>query len=309
MIDQPTVFVLGAGASKDYGFQLGIELTKMIAEWISRSTIADELQKIFPTPELMRAREMAERLRKVESSVDLWLAQNPQYLMVGRYCIARFIAMTESEENLFNGKWYGNLFRLLLPSELPATVERLSANRVTFITFNYDRSLEQALFLKTQSMFGVHEARAAAVISRLPIIHVHGQVGRLPWQEAVGSLAQMPQRRYRPKYDPEELFRASTIRVISETTRETTEYMLAQRALLDARRIYFLGFGYDSQNLSRLRYGTGNSDGRLVQGTHYELPALQKSLLRNEGGAFGVQIAFDGPSSITTEYFREMIGA
>ena len=310
MIDRSTVFVLGAGASQPYGFPLGVELTKLIANWINSGGTAfeKEMGTVFPAEAIGEARQMARALRTVEGSVDLWLAQRKKYLTVGRYCVARFIAQQEDPDALFRGEWYANLFRLLLPADLPVGAEALLKNPVTFVTFNYDRSLEQTLFLKTQSFFGLSDEVTTAVISKLRIIHVHGQVGRLPWQKAEGWLKDIPARPYAPNFKPEELFHAACVKVISETTRDSPEYQAAQEALRQASRICFLGFGYDPQNLARLNYGAG-VDSKTIQGTHYQLPQLRSNQLKGNGAEFGIRIDLDGPSSGTTDYFREMIGA
>jgi len=306
MIKEPTVFVLGAGASKPYGFPLAAELTTLICSWIISGSPDQELHAISNVS-LSEAREMARRLHPSQVSIDLWLAQNKEFLTIGRYSISRFIAKQEEESTLFWNEWYAPLFRKLLPDELPASPEELCKNSVTFVTFNYDRSLEQALLRKTQAMFGVKEDKAAAIVSTIPIIHVHGQIGPLPWQKPQGSLKELQVRPYQTQFKPEDIL-SMGIKIVSETSRTTPEYDAAQKAMLNAKYIYFLGFGYDPQNLMRLKF-RADSGGQIIQGTHHELPEMRKAALLASGVEFGMRINFDGPSSEITSYFRNMIGS
>jgi len=87
----------------------------------------------------------------------------------------------------------------------------------------------------------------AKILSNIPIIHVHGSLGSLPWQEASG-------RPYMPKHTIKEIKAASgQIEVILEQKDTSEEFELAFKIMDTASEIYFLGFGYNNDNLRRLK--------------------------------------------------------
>ncbi len=309
MIDEPTVFILGAGASQPYKFPVGVELNDLIYQWAMSEEGLREAQKHFHPRQVGQARKIATALHEAEVSIDVWLAQGPEYYEIGKYCIGKFIAQREDPAALFTGEWYSTLFRRLLPSELPggpAKVEDLSSNKVTFVTFNYDRSLEQALWMKARALFPSETERCDSVISNMQIIHVHGQLGRLPWQKESESLKGMVVRDYGQVFAAEDLFHNSGIKVIAETERDTSEYATVRAKLLVAKHIHFLGVGYDAVNLSRLKFGVGRHQGT-ISGTHLNLPLPRKKQLESDGAEFGMPITFDGMPAGVSEYFREIV--
>ena len=62
------------------------------------------------------------------------------------------------------------------------TLEEFGQNKVSFITFNYDRSLEHFLCTSLSNDFGKSIADCAKVLANIPIVHLHGRLGYLPWQ-------------------------------------------------------------------------------------------------------------------------------
>jgi hypothetical protein len=59
------------------------------------------------------------------------------------------------------------------------SIQDLSKNKITVITFNYDRSLEHYLIRTARSFFGVSESDAVSAISSIRIRHVYGRLGKL----------------------------------------------------------------------------------------------------------------------------------
>ncbi len=64
--------------------------------------------------------------------------------------------------------------------------ERSLFENLTVINFNYDRSLEQYLFLGLQEFGGLTEEQAADELSRLEVVRPYGSLGMLPWQQSDG---------------------------------------------------------------------------------------------------------------------------
>lgn len=307
VIDEPTVFILGAGANKPYDFPLGEELAELIYNWSETGEFRSELQRLHPAEGIGRIRRMACDIIDSGWTVDRWLAQNRENCDGARYCIARFVALKENPEVLRRG-WYDVLWRRLLPEEHSDTKPTvLLKSDVTFVTFNYDRSLEQALLTRAQASFQRNSKDCSEIVSQLRIFHVHGQLGRLPWQKPVGRLAELPERPYAPKFDSGELVSCAGIKIVSETNRDTKEYIEARKYLARAERIHFLGFGYDEENLSRLKFGFGSAMEGRITGTHRGISGPRKERLERDGGALQMPITLRGMPEDVDGYSRTEI--
>ncbi len=228
MFTEPTVFILGAGAAVDFGFPAATGLNQQIIEWVRTEPAREELDRVtgsFPS----MARELGQCLDVAQISIDRWLTQQPQFIDVGRYCIAKFITIAESHSSYLWHHWYGRLWKSLMP---PVPCEdwqtRLLENQVYFVTFNYDRTLEHCLINKIMSIYRVPVEIAAEVVNRMRILHVYGQVGRLPWQRAEGFLSGVSGTKYGSLIDPGHPSSGLEIKVISEVKRDDARFETAR---------------------------------------------------------------------------------
>jgi hypothetical protein len=155
---------------------------------------------------------------------------------------------------------------------------------VSFVTFNYDRSLEHFLYTYLLGNFAdAVPSDVVNVIGRLPIIHVYGSLGPLPWQDADG-------RDYSPTISPEIVAAAAKgITILHQGNDDSPEFQQAQELFKKADSILLLGFGYPRENMRRLnlpflrlRGQTVPHDTRPVQiwGTAYGLTEAEASRLR-----------------------------
>lgn len=277
MITKPSVLVLGAGASSPYGFPTGQGLSQSIISNLralskNESRGKDDwvpfLETNFGIPaEVMH--QFAEELRYSRIAVDAFLEHRPEYLQIGKLSIALCLMGHENEEKLFNTQrnWYDYL-RL----KLDAPFDEFGGNQLSIITFNYDRSIEHYLFMVLQHTYGKSPEQCAEQINKIPIIHVHGRIGALPWQESES-------RAYEPRLDPEYVKIASDqiIIIISEGNDSSIEFQEAFRLLegADRGKIFFLGFGYNDTSLKRLRLSNVQHDGggsTIAKGTAFHVP-------------------------------------
>ncbi|MDA3927079.1 MAG: hypothetical protein PF904_20580 [Kiritimatiellae bacterium] len=132
-----TVLVLGAGASKDYGFPLGAELKRKIRENTSSliNNRALEGAGYEPTEilEFSNAFHYSEH-----STIDQFLDHKTSLRKLGSYLIAGALSPLEQDKNLLKkGGWYKDLYQFLCFSEAEPIVSNLSV-----VTLNYDRSFE-----------------------------------------------------------------------------------------------------------------------------------------------------------------------
>jgi hypothetical protein len=107
----------------------------------------------------------------------------------------------------------------------------------------------------------------------MPIIHLHGRLGYLPWQSTkeiipFGSA----------NIDPLAMtVMMNQIKVVHEdiTDGRDKEFDRAKQLLKDAERVYLLGFGFGGRNVERL--GLGNLQAPVYAGSAYELSGKESN--------------------------------
>jgi hypothetical protein len=247
MITIPTVFVLGAGASVTYGFPLGLQLLNEINEKLTNPNhgwwkTIDYLQ--IPREDVSCF--LRELILSGQPSVDAFLEQRSEFLDIGKLVIALAIASHEIENKLTDISIRTFGFYHYLFTKLSSPKESFSENKLSIITFNYDRSIEQFLYLSLKHSWNISDEECRDQLKNIPIIHVHGSLGLLPWQ------GEKP-RPYSIDYSPEDIhYSSEQIIVIPEVKETSEEFTLAYDLLEKAKIIYFLGFGYNRTNLKRL---------------------------------------------------------
>lgn len=249
MISRRTVFVLGAGASMAYGFPSGPRLRHEIC--------TQTLKPIDPRHEILK--EMGYSLDELQecrvalarswsSSIDMFIASRADYADVAKAAIVLTIAKYEIDQKLFfsdpDEDWFRYLWRFLHDPN----GEPLPTDRVSFVTFNYDRTLEHALSNGLKYAKNVQEVTA----DMLPmIVHVYGSLGPYPFKDVSGWT-----RDFATRSTEDNIARSrESIKVISENAASDVTPAQAQaHALLEqAEQVIFLGFGYDEDNLRILR--------------------------------------------------------
>ena len=250
MITRPTVFILGAGASIPYGFPSGRQLRNNVIKRLQSANYGgwhDILRDLGFIPSEINNFVVALRGSGL-ISIDAFLERRTEFMEIGKATIALGLIQYEEQNRLNNPdnderSWYEYFYNKLITQSL----EYFIMNRVSIITFNYDRSFEQYLFTTLKFTFGKTDKECAELLKNFSIIHVHGQLGNLPWQ-AQNS------RHYSQTETVEEVKKAvEGIVVVSEVNVDSFEFSRAFELLAEAERIYFLGFSYLNQNLSRLK--------------------------------------------------------
>jgi len=294
MITTPTVLILGAGSSLMYGFPSGARLRKQILQRLSSG--GSEMRRTY---ESMGFNKHAVQvfhdalLKSGTESVDALLEHRTDLLTIGKTAIAEALIPCENEAALFNAKrdWYG-----YLADRLDAPFDRFNENRLTVVTFNYDRSLEWYLFNSLGARFSKKHAEVIRQLSNIPIIHLYGTLGGVPWDSH--------SRQYDPTLNPKSIRLArDAIKIIHEGERNEEEFDRALNALRTAKRIIFLGFGYNRTNISRLEPKEWKNCGQPI-GT-----AVERTEMENQeaGRLIGHGITFGDPNWDILTFLREMI--
>ena len=249
MIKKHTVLVLGAGASVPYGFPTGHELKWQIIG-------AAHNRQVQPYQDIRRAiaackvnedtlKEFGRALQHSGSrSVDDFLEYRMDFLDVGKIAIASALVRCEKLARLFpqDGDLYQRIF-----AALKAPRDHWQENKLTVVTFNYDRSLDHYCTTALAHAFKLDPLEALAVFrSAVQVIHVYGALGAYP-----------AQRGYDVSNESAAIRVASDgIKILHEkSTLQDTAFDDARVALSRAGRIYFLGFGFLAQNVTRLLDG------------------------------------------------------
>jgi hypothetical protein len=279
MITKPTVLILGAGASMPYGFPSGQDLLGIIHNCLEPNSPGNwitTIKELGITEDCIRTFRY-DLYHSGRSSVDAFLEHRPEFLEIGRLVIMLSLIPCEQEHLLFNNKmreqnWYQYLF-----DKLNAPFDAFDENRLSIITFNYDRSIEHYMFKAMRSLYGKSDEECARKLNNIPIIHVHGRLGALPWQKGGG-------RSYLPRPDlltlEEKKSVSKQIVVISEDIDTSPDFEDASKLMMTAERIYFLGFGYHEMNLRRLRIDILKN--KTLTGTSYQLGVAETKAINEK---------------------------
>jgi len=258
MINRKTVLVLGAGASKPYGFPTGAELIAEIGTGLQNASNVTFHQLQDAGFDCQQIKKLATELQGSQLySIDEFLEHRPELVPVGKGAIAGLLLPRElkSNESLFDlnksDHWYRHL-----RNSLRSSFEAFKSNQLRVISFNYDRSFEHYLFESVRSTYGRGPHECAEITGTIDVIHVYGSLGPLPWQ--TDSHDSTPESKAVP-YGSEPLTShvikkaSDSIRVLHEKDEEVRTRLETVRSWLQwGERIFFLGFGFHPDNVRRL---------------------------------------------------------
>jgi hypothetical protein len=286
VITTPTVLILGAGASCPYGFPTAKELKILICKTFKNPT-ATACQFLgnnteYSPDEFFEFREAF--LRSNKSSVDAFLEYRPDFLEVGRLAIAYSLIPFEDETKLYRpdesrgGDWYGYLC-----DKLSSSFEEFGNNKLSIITFNYDRSLEHCLLNSLHYSHNKEFDECAQTLAKIPIIHVYGQLSTCSYS----SYPLQCYNQYRP--DRDRLINVGAARGITLLHEEESGEAEAARKVLEAaKRVCFLGFSYHPLNVARLKIDTFFDLSTTIVGTARGWTEMEKQVARSRlTGAMG----------------------
>lgn len=290
MITNPTVFILGAGASRPYGFPTGAELKDRIKNIDLQEAIR---QALLPTKNSNHSTVWKYILNKygntiVEQffndfaqsgrySIDAYLEHRPKYIPLGKALISMQLIARENDQFMRAAEEKGEDWYQYIYNRMNATFDDLSKNNLSVITFNYDRSFEHYLLTRIQSDYGKTIEEAASVLGNMEIIHVHGNLGNLPAFEQNNS------REYTHQVTPEGIkVCVENIKIVYEKIYEDDlQFKRAVELLSEAYNVWFLGFGYDETNMRRLQLPDSLKNANVILGSTYGLRKGQKKKMHS----------------------------
>jgi hypothetical protein len=250
------VFVLGAGASKPYGYPTAEELVEQIA--------FDQCADQSPLKKHKKFKLLQENLAHSKArSVDIFLGRDSQrdFQEVGLWTIAEKLIQCERKGNVFGrtrpsrhpdapprDDWYAYLFNTLTAK--CQKLDDVASLPIAFITFNYDRSLEFFIKHYLRSNFpAANKGREVEdLVAGMKITHVYGRMDKFGWEAGEGG------RSYEPTITREIVETAARkIRVVHEGDEDERAFQHAHQWLDIAQSVWILGFGYHPDNMRRLK--------------------------------------------------------
>ncbi|GAB0120332.1 hypothetical protein [Acidisoma sp. 7E03] len=263
MIETPTVFIVGAGASKEVGLPLGSELT----EEIRRRLVVSESREAgvrTADPNIVRALNALSQghpgayIRAAQDisaamplavSIDNFLhthRSNKEIIQVGKMAIVSSILEKEKTSDLFvetsnsynsipfpqiKGTWFVRLWHALSTDLDVDNVDQIFSN-VSFVVFNYDRCIEQFLYYSLNTYFKIGSSRAREILSKLRIIHPYGKIDDL--------FLISNQISFGESVDPHRLIQLSeNIKTFTEHESESSEVEDIHSMISTAKKSYF----------------------------------------------------------------------
>jgi hypothetical protein len=276
------MLVLGAGASVPYGFPTGKALVERIVSGTNASSGSLRVCLRNAGAEDATIDKLRDELDRTNfDSIDVFLEHHQQYRDVGKLAIAAVLIPCEREEYLSkpvfpDQHWYRLLFQQL------AAWGSFNNTKLSIISLNYDRSLQQFLFNALIQDLEMPPDQAAAAVLNLDFVYLHGHLGDLPWRPGARSDDRFI-RAYDPTLDPDHVKTAAAgIKIVSEMdwSRNTDLRMRVESLVAEADVVGFLGFGYHEPVIQRLnvvpiggrkRHDYFGSTYGLPQGRRHEL--------------------------------------
>ena len=259
MINNNTVFILGAGASVPYGYPTAKELRKFIIEEFRRR-YTDRLRGKSKYVEDEVRTEIAKFSPLIESfkqsstnSFDLFLSRNKgKYYEYGKFilawCILYFELISKFNEDMDRPEsdWYTLLYNNMTDEMTKSTdLEKFKENKLKIITFNYDRSFEEFLWRSLFFSFSGDRDDITKIAEWIKVFHTYGKIYDLQWEQ--------PEKG--EKYQTNKILELAeiaknNIQIIYDERNPRLEEI--KKIIIETERIFFLGFGYSKENMEAI---------------------------------------------------------
>ena len=282
MIRKPTVLVLGAGASAEYGFPVGRSLLlHIVRELRASSRLHLDMQSCGFNDDLIK-QFCSELGASNQPSVDAFLEQhkdNTDYENLGKAAIAASLIRFEDtpaiddrdELKLYEYIWH----------RASATPGTYSGNALSVLTFNYDRSFDEFLRRSLSASHPEFRTRGKAfevAVGNFPILHLYGSLGSVDNNE--DSFLKYGGADH-PALPPTILAAAKRIKLYHQAKFDEKSVSLIRECIETADTICFLGFGFYPMNIKILQFcGLGENKKTKHYASSYHLMGGEKEAAR-----------------------------
>lgn len=297
MIKSNTVFIIGAGASKEIGFPVGTELKHTISSKLKfKPDGSSGDQEIFNYLNYRQEGNISQYMTACEQisdgivyseSIDdfIDLHQEQAITTCGKLAIAKSILEAERQSKLYNDSLYNSIdinlisdswyprFYSLLTKELRKPNIEVIFDNVAVINFNYDRSLEYFLVCALTKNILLDTADARSLVSQLRIYRPYGSVGPLFGSDPV-------------RYGDTKGLNISNLKTYTEQIEDSIMMKSIGEEMQRAKTMIFLGNHYHPNNMKLLRSDAGTGKGIYgvkIYGTRFnitdhDLPVVCRSI-------------------------------
>lgn len=294
MITKPTVFITGAGASTDFGFPTGSRLVELMIKNLAHNT--GHIQNLKSNKFDWDRSEILGFIQTVPKSntpsIDDWIKFNPEYRDLARFSIAFTLLRLEQSNIIYETSnsylrqiWYKMIYEVDRPSDF-------FKNKISFITFNYDRSIEEFFLISLKNYFGnsITENELLQMYNSIPIHHVYGGIPYDLNTSNVHTYYSMYGNGVRlEENDIYKVFKISeNISVIHDETLFIDDTI--KKIISEARSIIFLGFGYNMESVGKLKLSETNADCDIISskiGLSHSIQQRVLNYFRGKGYSFG----------------------
>jgi hypothetical protein len=276
MFRRRTLFILGAGASREADLPCGDQLALRISEKLNiqysfgkyKGGGDGSLFDIFRTKfrsdvnTYLHAASLIRDGIHLADSIDNFLnlhRENDELILLAKATIAKSILEAERESKLWyddsnaynslkfrdlHATWFAK-FMKVLSKDVPRSLANTVFDNVSFIVFNYDRRLEHFLHHAVQRLYGFTHQEAASICDEAQIEHPYGVVAPLRIESGHGL--KFGER------DTNWIELASNIKTFTEQTLDGDQLNSIRTKVQSAECIIFLGFAFHEPNMIMLR--------------------------------------------------------
>lgn len=279
MLRPNTLIVIGAAVSGELGFPLGGGLRGLIADVLKEGSRSAEMAEALSTnggPDIWDGVRRLCSALPVHPSIDNLIEfhrADDSVVTAAKLGIAAAIINEEFRRRAglvvepgqpvavpANNSLH-DLFQLIIQGASRRDMAD-AISRVSFINFNYDRSLEQFLFRAMTDHLGLSLSNAEELLASIDISHPYGSLGSIIGERRV-QFGQRPEQA--------SLYEISqSIRTFSEEVDSVSGQML-RNTVRGAERIIFLGCAHHPQNMALLD-PFGAPRAQAVYATLYRIP-------------------------------------
>jgi hypothetical protein len=284
--EREIAFVIGAGASVDFGFPIGAELANEI-----RRSLDTEFSESAGNQECGPLRlalntlgfkdghqDAARQLRAgmgMGESIDQFLFRrrtSPMVRDLGLMAVAQVILDCErrsilSQFDLNNferslsalratsNSWPVILLDQLIETRGPEEINEELFSQISFVIFNYDRCVEQIMFHHLHRRHHLEAERALGIVRSIPMLHIYGVLGDtfdgpVPFGAASADLFSV----------------ARGLQTYHEEISDVHRQAKLTKIMSQAQKVCFLGFGFLPENFARL-FPENETRGKQLSGT------------------------------------------
>lgn len=245
MIVKKTAFIIGAGASRDFGLPTGLELreeiiaSKVNAGYFANLCIDNLTDHSYSS--------FCDHFRNSGiNSIDLFLKFNPNFINEGKFAIAYTIKNRERgiAENIYKNSWIQLIYNKMIQgiNEFNETW-LINDNKNYFCTFNYDRILEHLFCNYLYNTFYqnldviqcMKNTKKQGLLNffDINIDHVYGLIGGIDENSFENGSDESLQYHYKQ------------IMLIKERESDVSHII---NKIDTCERIFFLGYGFNDEN-------------------------------------------------------------